>query len=182
MAELPTPVLSAIIGEGGSEGALAFSVADRLLMMENAIYTPISPEAAALILYRDSSRANQVAASLKLTAEDCVELGIVDGVVPEPEEGAHTNIGEAARQLERLLVQSLLDVQMTFTRTLLRNRAKKFRKIGSYGTLFEVALASEADKAQESFVNSVQDVVDRVLGRESDPHRRNRKREDTNRR
>ena len=182
MAELPTPVIAAIIGEGGSEAALAFSVADRILMMENAIYTPISPEAAALILYRDSARADSVAASLKLTAEDCMDLGIVDGVVPEPEEGAHTNIGEAARQLERLLVQALLDVQMTFTRTLLRSRAKKFRKMGSYGTLFEVALASEADKAQESFVNSVQDTIDRVLGREPDPNRRVKKRENGNRR
>ena len=165
MSELPTPVLSAIIGEGGSEGALAFSVADRLLMMENAIYTPISPEAAASILYRDPERADEMASALKLTAHDCRALGIVDAVVPEPEGGAHMNFDEAARQVERLLVQALLDVQVTFQRSLLRNRMQKFRRMGSYATYFQATLASEAVQFQEMLLRGLRDVRDRLQGK-----------------
>ncbi len=107
MADLPTPVVSAIIGEGGSEGALALGVADRILMMENAIYSVISPEGAASILYRDVEKAEEVAPALKLTAHDCKELGVVDVVVPEPEGGAHSNPDEAARQLKNFLVREI---------------------------------------------------------------------------
>ncbi|MEE9285230.1 MAG: acetyl-CoA carboxylase carboxyl transferase subunit beta, partial [Dehalococcoidia bacterium] len=158
-------IVSVIIGEGGSEGALALSVADRILMMENAIYSPIAPEAAAWILYRDRDRADDVAASLKLTAADCRALNIIDTLVPEPEGGAHTDFDEAARQLERLLVQALLDAQMGFTRTLLRRRFQKFRKMGSYSTYFEAALAKEVDRFQGRLMVSVRDLWNRILGR-----------------
>jgi acetyl-CoA carboxylase carboxyl transferase subunit beta len=169
MSDLPTPIISAIIGEGGSEGALALSVADRILMLENAIYTPIAPEAAAWLLYRDADRANEVAASLKLTTHDCRSLGIIDTLVPEPEGGAHTDFDEAARQLGRLLVQTLLDVQMTFNRTLLRNRYKKFRKMGTYSTIFQNTLANEAANVQMKLVRSGRDLLDRFYGK---PRRR----------
>lgn len=165
MSDLPTPIVSAIIGEGGSEGALAISVADRVLMLENAIYTPIAPEAAAWILYRDRDRADDMAAALKLTAADCRALGIIDTLVPEPEGGAHTDFDEAARQLERLLVQALLDAQMGFTRSLLRRRLQKFRKMGSYSTYFEAALAKEVDRFQNRMVLSLRNLWDRLLGR-----------------
>ena len=170
-SDLPTPALSVIIGEGGSEAALSLSVTDRILMLENAIYTPISPEAAAWLLYRDPGRVDQVAAALKLTAEDCRSLGIIDEVVPEPEGGAHTNFDEAARQLERMLVQSLLDVQMTFNRTMLRNRFRKFRNIGTYSTYLEATLANEMTQFQETMLKSLRDLKDRFTGSGKTPPR-----------
>ena len=163
-SDLPTPILAVIIGEGGSEAALALSVADRILMLENAIYTPISPEAAAWLLYRDPERVDQVAAALKLTADDCRSLGIIDHVVPEPEGGAHTNVDEAARQLERMLVQALLDVQMTFSTTMVRNRFRKFRNIGTYSTYLEATLATEVHQFQETVLKSLRELKDRFLG------------------
>jgi len=84
MANLPTPIVSVIIGEGGSGGALALGVADRVLMLENAIYSVISPEGAAAILYRDAGRAETVSEVLKLTAQDLLSLGIIDTVIPNP--------------------------------------------------------------------------------------------------
>lgn len=165
MSDLPVPVLSVIIGEGGSEGALALSVADRILMMENAIYTPIAPEAAAWILYRNPERVEEVASALKLTAVDCRALGIIDTLVPEPEGGAHNDIAEAARQLERLLVQSLLDVQMSFTGTLLRRRFEKFRRIGIYNTYFETALVQEVNRFQGRLVGRLRELRGRLLGK-----------------
>ncbi|MBI3966764.1 MAG: acetyl-CoA carboxylase, carboxyltransferase subunit beta, partial [Chloroflexi bacterium] len=86
---LPTQVVTAVVGEGASGGALALGVADRILMQENAIYSVISPEGAAAIIYRDDSRAPEVAEALRLTASDCLELGVVDRIIPEPEGGAH---------------------------------------------------------------------------------------------
>ncbi len=163
MSDLPVPIVSVIIGEGGSEGALALSVADHNLMMENAIYTPIAPEAAAWILYRNPERVEEVASALKLTAVDCRALGIIDTLVPEPEGGAHNDLPEAARQLERLLVQSLLDAQMSFTRTLLRRRFKKFRKMGTYATTFQSALSQEVGRFQDRLTDGVRELVDRLL-------------------
>ncbi|MBI3743279.1 MAG: acetyl-CoA carboxylase carboxyl transferase subunit beta [Chloroflexi bacterium] len=167
MSDLPTPIVSVIIGEGGSEGALALSVADRVLMMENAIYTPIAPEAAAWILFRDPQRVHEVASSLKLTAVDCRAMGIIDSLIPEPEGGAHLDFDESARQLERLLVQALLDVQMTFSRTLVNRRYKKFRKMGNYSTYFEAALVKEVRQTRQtqSIAANVKDVIARALGR-----------------
>ncbi len=165
ISDLPTPVLSVIIGQGGSEAALALSVGDRTLMLENAICTPVSPEAAAWLLYHDSDKADEVAASLKLTAQDCRSLGIIDGVIPEPEGGAHTDFDGAARQVERILVQNLLDIQMTFSQTLLRSRFKKFRKIGTYGTYFQATLASEVVRFQDLLRRGIRELRDRIQGK-----------------
>ena len=162
MSDLPTPIITAIIGEGGSEGALAMSVADRILMQENAIFSPVSPEAAAELVYRNTERAGDAASALKLTAHDCRALGIIDVLVPEPEGGAHTDVDEAARQLERLLVQSLLDVQMSFKRTLLRKRYAKFRRMGTASTVFENTLAAEV---QDQVIRSAKGIKSRLLGR-----------------
>ena len=96
--EMEVPSISVVIGEGGSAGALALGVADRVLMMENAIYSTISPEDAAELIYQDEARADEAAESLKLTAQDCLSLGIVDIVVPEPPGGSHLSPDEAARQ------------------------------------------------------------------------------------
>ena len=157
-----------IIGEGGSEAALALSVADRILMLENAIFTPITPEAAALILYRDPDKVEEVAEALKLTAYDCRTFGIVDVVVPEPEDGAHTNFDAAARQLERMLVQSLLDVQTGFSFSMLRKRFRKFREIGSFSTYFQATLANEVSHFQGSMSKGLRDLKDRLTGKEDD--------------
>ena len=168
MSDLRTPIISVIIGEGGSEAALALSVADRILMLENAIFTPITPEAAALILYRDPDKVEEVAEALKLTAYDCRIFGIVDVVVPEPEDGAHTNFDAAARQLERMLVQSLLDVQTGFSFSMLRKRFRKFREIGSFSTYFQATLANEVSHFQGSMSKGLRDLKDRLTGKEDD--------------
>jgi acyl-CoA carboxylase subunit beta len=134
MANLPTPIVSAIIGEGGSGGALALGVADRVLMLENAIYSVISPEGAAAILYRDAAKAEAVSGGLKLTAQDLHSLGIIDTVVPEPEGGAHLNPAAAAETLKTHLLAALREFADVPTRQLLDNRYKKYRHIGQGGT------------------------------------------------
>ena len=164
MSDLKTPSLAVIIGQGGGEAALAMAIADRTLMMENAIWTPVSPEAAAWILYRDLERADEVASSLKLTAEDCRSLGIVETIVPEPEGGAHTDYDGAARLVEQSLVENLLDLQMTFGRTLLRNRFLKFRRIGSYTTYIEATLASEVMRFQKVLGRGLRELAERIKG------------------
>jgi acetyl-CoA carboxylase carboxyl transferase subunit beta len=133
MANLPTPIVSAIIGEGGSGGALALGVADRVLMLENAIYSVISPEGAAAILYRDAGKAEAVSDVLKLTAGDLHSLGIIDTVVPEPEGGAHLDPAAAAETLKSHLLAALHPLSELPMRQLLDNRYKKFRHIGQEG-------------------------------------------------
>ena len=148
-----TPTIAVVIGEGGSEAALAFGVADRVLMMENAIYSTISPEGAAGLIYQDEGRADEVAESLKLTAHDCREYGIVDLLVQEPPGGAHTDPDEAARQLRRVLLQELSGLHSKSSRSLLRDRYKKFRNMGEYSSYFRAAINREAS-ALQGFVSS----------------------------
>ena len=135
LSDLRVPVIATIIGEGGSEGALAFVIADRILMMEHAVFEPISPERAAVLLYRDPQKAREVAASLKLTAYDCQKLGVVDVVIPEPETGVHVAPDEAAQRLEEVLVRELLEREETPVRRLLKKRYKKFREMGEHATI-----------------------------------------------
>ena len=134
MANLPTPIVSAIIGEGGSGGALALGVADCVLMLENAIYSVISPEGAAAILYRDAGKAEAVSDVLKLTAQDLHSLGIIDTVVPEPDGGAHLDPAAAAETLKSHLLAALQPLTELPMRQLLDNRYKKYRHIGQEGT------------------------------------------------
>jgi acetyl-CoA carboxylase carboxyl transferase subunit beta len=149
MSDLPTPIVSALIGEGGSEGALALGVADRILMQENAIYSVISPESAASIIYRDASKAEEMASALRLTATDCKELGVVDTIVHEPEGGAHVDHDEAARLLKNTIVRELLEIQLLSPAKLLKNRYKKFRRIGEYSSYFRAAIGKEVSDVQE---------------------------------
>ena len=151
-----------------------------MLMMENAIYSTISPEDAAELIYQDETRADEVAESLRLTAQDCRELGIVDVVVPEPPGGAHTQPDESARQLRRVLLQELADLQAMSRRRMIRNRYKKFRKMGNYTTYFEAALAKEVDRFQNRILGGLRDVWDRVLGRPTTT--KDRQRHDSKRR
>lgn len=133
MALLPTPIVSLVIGEGGSGGALALGVADRVLMQEHAFYSVISPEAAAAILYRDAGRAPEVAAALKLTAADLLRLGVIDGIVPEPAGGAHMDPDAAAAEVRRHLVAALADLSRQSPRRLVEARYKKYRNMGQVG-------------------------------------------------
>ena len=108
----------------------------------------ISPEEAAGLMYQDEARADEAAESLKLTARDCLELGIVDQVVQEPTGGAHTNHDEAARQLRRALLQELADLQSKTKRRLVSERYKKFRRMGEYSSHFRVAITREVNSLQ----------------------------------
>jgi len=143
MGRVKIPTLSVLIGEGGSEAALAFGLADRVLMLENAIYTPISPERGAQTEMSDPGRASEIARALKLTSVDCIEMEIVDDIVPEPEHGAHVSPDEAARLLKRSLMRELSELTQMSAKTLLRRRQKKFRKVGEYGSRFRLALKRE---------------------------------------
>jgi acetyl-CoA carboxylase carboxyl transferase subunit alpha len=132
MLRLRVPTVSTIIGEGGSGGAVAIAVADRVLMQENAIYSVISPEGCAAILWRDAGEAKKAAAAFKPDALHCVELGVVDGVVPEPPGGAHENPDDAARLLGEALGIALEEVQGLSPEARLRERRAKFRKMGIF--------------------------------------------------
>ncbi len=131
MLAVPVPTVAAVIGEGASGGALVLGVADRILMQENAIYSVIAPEGAAAILYRDSSRAPELAEGLKLTARDCLSLGIVDTLVPEPEGGAHLDPDYATAQLRDYLREALISAsEVDRGNRLVEERYRKFRRMG----------------------------------------------------
>src|SRR5580704_9698266 len=134
MARLPVPVICVCIGEGGSGGALALGVGNSVFMMENAVYSVISPESCAAIIYRDSGKAEQAAAALKMTAEDMLQLGLVDGIIPEPPGGAHQDYDEAARLLKDRLVLTLDELARLNTNELVEMRYQKFRKMGNFFT------------------------------------------------
>ncbi len=131
MARLRVPIIVTIIGEGGSGGALAIGVGDRLLMLENATYSVITPEGCAAILWKDAAEAPRAAESLWLTAIDLKRLDIVDQVVPEPHAGAHTDINESVRLLDIALAESLEIVLTLSVKERNARRYKKLRAIGS---------------------------------------------------
>ena len=132
MARLDTPVIAVVIGEGGSGGALAMGVANVVLMMENSIYSVISPESCSTIIYRDRARAEQAAAALKLTAQDLLGLGLIDGIIPEPPGGAQEDYDAAAAGLRRQLLFSLEDLAHLTPPELVEHRYLKFRKMGNF--------------------------------------------------
>ena len=139
MARIAVPIVVTITGEGGSGGALAIAVGDRILMLENAVYSVISPEGCASITWRDSTKAEQAAEALKITAPDLKPLGIVDEIVPEPPGGAHTDPQKAAQLLDPVLEQALRDLCQVPVNELLQNRYQKFRLMGQF---FREAAAS----------------------------------------
>jgi acetyl-CoA carboxylase carboxyl transferase subunit alpha len=132
MARLTVPTVACVIGEGGSGGAIAIALADRVLMQENAIYSVISPEGCAMILWRDASQAKKAAAAFKPDAAHCLELGVVDGIVPEPAGGAHVDHKEAARLLGESLREALDDLGDIPGEELRRRRRAKFRSLGVF--------------------------------------------------
>lgn len=135
MARLPVPIIVTIIGEGGSGGALAIGVGDKVNMLENAIYSVISPEGCAAILWKDASKADRAAASLKITAQELKALNLIDEVVPEPGEGAHTDYQTAASLLDPYLVRQLTEVKSWSVEERLQKRYEKFRQMGAFEEL-----------------------------------------------
>jgi len=132
MARLSVPTVACVIGEGGSGGAVAIAVADRVLMQENAIYSVISPEGCAAILWRDAGEAKKAAAAFKPDAAHCLELGVIDGVVPEPPGGAHENPDVAAALLGESLGIALDEVKKRDPEARRRERSEKFRRMGIF--------------------------------------------------
>ena len=139
MARLGVPVIATVIGEGGSGGALGIGVANRVYMLENAIYSVISPESCAAIIWRDAGKAELAAGALKLTAPDLIELGIVDGAIPEPPGGAQENVDEAAESLRIKLREALAELASRTPRELIDDRYDKFRRMGNFFTEGAVA-------------------------------------------
>jgi len=132
MASLRVPIIAAVIGEGGSGGALALGVADRVLMFENSIYSVISPEGCAAILWKDSTLRERAAEALKLTAPDLFALGLIDAIVPEPPGGAHADPDGAATALGQALAHHVGELEGLSPDELVRRRTRKFLKMGKF--------------------------------------------------
>ncbi len=150
MTELATPVVSVIIGEGGSGGALSLGVADRVLMLEHAIYSVMAPEGAAAILWHDTAQAERVAEALKITAADLVRLGVIDQIIPEPPGGAHADPDLAARLLHDALVGALDDLRAAPPASLLRRRYRKYRHMGRVGVYWREVVRTEMQELLEA--------------------------------
>ena len=132
MSRLSSPVICICIGEGGSGGALALGVGNHVYLLENAVYSVISPESCAAIIYRDAARAEEAAAALKLTAPDLLQLGLIDGIIPEPPEGAHTDADAAAAFLRDTLRSALDQLDPLSPEELVEQRYAKFRQMGNF--------------------------------------------------
>jgi acetyl-CoA carboxylase carboxyl transferase subunit alpha len=132
MSRLGSPVVSVVIGEGGSGGALGIGVANRVYMLENAYYSVITPESCAAIIYRDSGKAPEAAAALRITADDLLELKVIDGIVPEPLGGAHLDAEAAIAALRETLKKALSELSAYPPDQLIRDRVKKFRQMGNF--------------------------------------------------
>jgi acetyl-CoA carboxylase carboxyl transferase subunit alpha len=132
MTLLQVPIVAVVIGEGGSGGALGIGVADRVLILENAYYSVISPEGCAAILWKDRKASAQAAEALKITAKDLLELGLVDGIIPEPLGGAHQNPAATAQNLQQAVIAQLQALDTLSTAELLKQRYEKFRRQGRF--------------------------------------------------
>lgn len=132
MSRLRSPVISVVIGEGGSGGALGIGVANRVYMLENAYYSVITPESCAAIIYRDSGKAPEAAAALRITADDLLEMKLIDGIVPEPPGGAHLDTEAAVGALRATLREALRELSVFSPEQLIRDRVAKFRQMGNF--------------------------------------------------
>lgn len=132
MAGFGVPIICVVIGEGGSGGALALGVGNRVLMLENAIYSAISPNGAASILWKDASRADEAAEAMKITAKDLLELEIIEEIIPEPQGGAHRDIETQSQSIKTAIEKHLTELLAMSADELIEDRYLKFRKIGYY--------------------------------------------------
>lgn len=132
MAELATPIIVIVIGEGGSGGALGIGVGDRVYVLENAYYSVISPEGCAAILWKENSKAPEAAQALRLTARDLLEMKLIDSIISEPLGGAHRNFEETAENVRGVVREALEELKQYSRKELLENRYRKFRRIGVF--------------------------------------------------
>lgn len=132
MSRITVPIVVTVLGEGGSGGALAIGVGDRVLMMEHSIYSVISPESCSAILWKDQEHAKEAADALKLTAEHLLRFHVIDGIVKEPAGGAHLDWDSAAESLKTALIENLAALESLNTETLLDQRYRRFRRIGEF--------------------------------------------------
>ncbi len=132
MAALPTPIVAVVIGEGGSGGALALGTADRILMFENSVYSVISPEGCAAILWKDASQRERAADALKITAQDLLKSKLVDEIIPEPIGGAHLDPEATGEALREVLIRHVNELRKVRPEKLVRRRADKFAAMGAY--------------------------------------------------
>lgn len=130
ISKLKVPIICIVIGEGSSGGALAIGVGDKILMLENAIYSVLSPEGFASILYKDSSKSSEAAKQMKLTAKDLKDLEIIDEIIKEPEGGAQKNEEETYKNVKKSIIKNLKELKALDQNTLLEKRYTKFRTIG----------------------------------------------------
>ncbi len=132
MARLPVPVIAVCIGEGGSGGALALGVANQVYMFANSVYSVISPESCAAIIWRDAAKAEQAATALRLTSEDLLQFGLIDGIIPEPPGGAHEDVEASATSLGEVLQRGLSQLKGMSGEALVQQRYDKFRAMGNF--------------------------------------------------
>ncbi len=161
MLEVPAPTIAVITGEGNSEAAVALAVADRVLMLDNAVYEVIRPEDAARILYQEAGRAGEAAEGLRLTSHDCLRLGIADATVLEPGDGAHTDHAEAAVLLRRSILRELTRVQRLRPKTRMERRYLRYRQIGSTRSW----LRGRLERRLAHFLDRAGGIRDRLLRR-----------------
>lgn len=159
MVELPVPVVSAIIGEAGSEGALALGIADTILMQQFAIYSPLNSGVIPKGFSQKKGRIKKDLPDLKLTAHDCKKLGIIDHIIPEPIAGAHTEPRDAAETLRRALIKELTTLTRTSNKKLVKNRVKKFRKMGEFSSYFKEAVRREVSALRRVVLKGPRSVV-----------------------
>ena len=132
MAALPTPIVAVVVGEGGSGGALALGTADRILMFENSVYSVISPEGCAAILWKDASQRERAADALRLTAQDLLKFKLIDEIIPEPMGGAHLDPDASGEALREALIRHLTELRKVRPEKLVRRRADKYAAMGAY--------------------------------------------------
>ncbi|WP_019640315.1 acetyl-CoA carboxylase carboxyltransferase subunit alpha [Paenibacillus fonticola] len=149
MAMLRVPVVCVVIGEGGSGGALALGVGNRVIMLENAIYSVISPNGAASILWKDASKADQAAEAMKITAQDLLSMEVIEQIVPEPRGGAHRDYESTAESIKTALVWQLEELSGLNTDELLEDRYMKFRKIGHFAEARKSGQQPEGTTAED---------------------------------
>ena len=137
MSDLRTPIISVVIGEGGSGGAIGLGVADKVYMLEHSTYSVISPEGCAAILFKDSSKAPEAAQNLKISAQNLLRLEVIDGIIPESLGGAHRDPERTAINLKNVILSSFSELEQIPLEDLLENRYNKFRKMGKFKTKIE---------------------------------------------
>ncbi|CAM4117118.1 acetyl-CoA carboxylase carboxyltransferase subunit alpha [Paenibacillus alkaliterrae] len=150
MAGFGVPIICIVIGEGGSGGALALGVGNRVLMLENAIYSAISPNGAASILWKDASRADQAAEAMKITAKDLLEFGVIEDIIAEPQGGAHKDLEFQAEQIKDKLWQHLQELLPMNAEQLIEDRYNKFRKVGQFRIAQQQSTETSSASAQEA--------------------------------